>query len=539
MLDIIPTEIFINVINFLSQSDKARLLLVSHRWHRIIRDSVLMDDLVIQQPHIDSIIQMIEDGTIDGTKVKRLDLKNQDYSFLLYHKLHASFPRVWTLVWKQPSWSCFDSSASSPERVECKSNSIELAGFEKCIWHLLENTTFTNLTSIALQLYDKKEDAMASQRIVSAFIKMPSLQKIHLDGFRLHLSQFETLHQCLPKLSKINLSNVVFKSTLGHDLTKIDSTSASAVKSFKVNGDSRVNDEDLTWIDYFSKKYANVYEFEFDCHVPFCDNIQSTSDHFHLCQTMHSKLLSHFTANLTTYIVPNKPMGTEVLMCLAKSKTQLKKLKFEYSIEGSNAFRDLEQIRSVEELEITDCTTATKLPKMENLKKLVMGCDLAKNDGKLFYLDTLMINSHTYHIEIQAPCISLSKVIPSTFTSLQCLILRTHSLDNNIWHYISQHCPLLKEMELYLTSVISPDNTTLFINLPNHSLRRVLLRVKRDCHYYKLMTKSDIRWFELKFGMRIPDRVNEIPDYEYEWLEEQYFASIRCQSISIFDIDTF
>jgi hypothetical protein len=524
MLNIIPTEVFINIFGFLGQSDKARLMLVSQRWYTIIRESTLLSDLVVEQKYVDSVVQMIENGIIDGAKVRRLVLKNQDYAFPLYHKLQASFPKVQTLVWKQPNWSSFDVPALSQEKVICKNSSIEIAGFEKCVHHLLENTTFTSLTSVTLHLYDKKSDTIPIQRTMSAFLKIPSLEKINLHGFSIDISQFESLHKALPKLSKINLSNVVFKSTLGHDLKKTWMT--SSVKSFKVTGNSKMEDDDFTWIDYFSKKYANIVEFEFECYVPFCDDIRSSPNYFKVCQLMHSKLLSQFTANLTAYIVPNKPMGAEAFGHLFQKNNRLRTLKFEYNAEGEHAFSHLDHA-SVKELEITNCPSIM-LPKMESLNTLVMGCDLNKNEGSVFYLDKLLTNCNAHHLEIQALYISIANAYPST--RLKSLTLKAHTLDNSVWRFISQCCPLLKTIELHLTS---PDPSA--IDLPRHSLHRITLRVKRGPRFYKLITNTDIRWFELKFGT---GRVNEIPDCEYEWLEEQYFASIQCQSILHFDIKT-
>ncbi|KAI8890284.1 hypothetical protein K501DRAFT_312098 [Backusella circina FSU 941] len=539
----LPTEILVDIFQYLHLKQKLECMLVCNTWANVLRDGYLFETIELSNAssyqsfndEFVSLVKKAKDGS--GRKCNRLVCINDGTIRIQGATLASSFPSLNFLRWKEHIINTkgdpfiHDVTESDPFQGwrnnletffgECYVENYMLEFLFTGIFHRLET-----LTVFCSDLYGsdlKSRDFY--RRLLTKLDNMPALSTLTIRSDDLSILDLEELHKRAPGLVSLTLTEG-FCTDL-EDISKLEITPAENLKVFKLvefYSDGPVLD---TLLQYVKLKYTQLNEFyhyethhrhNFSMSTPIFSNsiwtdfIPAVGPRLTKCTIALKHKAAEIFNLMEMYMGPVESLNVDVF----RFKRMFKKVM------SKPAFLNLRA------LTLRQLPYDFKMSDFKNLTKLHrLTLDLSRNS-------TMYDNGQLYSITLNSIAKDLPKGVETlTLTYANVIvdqeqvenesslivnlnIYDSHVIDQNTSNYLSQHFPKLKSL------VFQKCKTVDSLELPQHHLSYFVL-VPSDSVGVEEFTPESIRERELELRHMKVTTQGRTLYYKVPVFEAQYF----------------
>jgi hypothetical protein len=563
-MDKLPIEIFIYITSFLNTWQKVECMRVCHFWYRLVRDNNLLERIVIRDYYLHDLLEIVEENEYMGKQLQRLELEDCSVAYSEFGKLPVSFPRLEELVWSK---SIFTTELESKEVQEIDKfkqwrntlRQLTSHGDGHLIHAALHSCHFTKLSSIHVTDYAGAGQNILDSNFITALRNAPALETLWIGSFTLFITQLELLHSNTPNLKNLTFDRVQFDREPRMNEIQERIRPAEKIKSFQIKGDqSRILDDSLFWIEYFSCKYANLEDLILECYIPFCYKLEyvTEADTSAARDRVLLHLLQSLSTRLKSFHIEDIPLSTAALTTLDEKGIKLKSLHLDYlnrplsTKHLINLVFESQQKDSVETLSVYGLhkNISFDFKSMMRLRSLILTFALYVNE-KHILLDDLLEKCppQLESFEIKCRSIGISQVTMLLSRSLQTFGIRKLKLsifgtDNDVLPYIARSCPMLDTLVIHFTPVVcvptsSKKGNVLHVGLPGHHLNYLELMIPRGCAYCRVKLENQSKFYKLERCIKNPMIKKQITmPHDIEELENSQYIIVECKSLLEFAI---
>ncbi|CEP18445.1 hypothetical protein [Parasitella parasitica] len=507
----LPTEILIQIVNYLTPQEKQSGLFICQDWYHVFRyslyHSISIRTICQLELFLQSLIESSANAMPNGYLIKNLFIQRKTVACLekmtqerliiprfLFEQLPDLCPNLEVLDFDPETWKfvCFHSNVSKwthMRRLPKLSNLGANLPFLRDLGQGLESLSIQSSMIV---------DISTQGRLVSILSLAPNICSLEIKGdkestLNLTLSDIETIHQLSLHLIRLEIvGDNIRLVPMEDDQETIKKISGfpTTPQLISLRIDARMTP--VTWLRYVSHKYPRLKYLSMDVHYDTSnpmENFQTEKDLFLdlVRKCRHIEVLELSCPVLTHWLNGSLFELLKANRCIQEIKpipqrcSQIKRdADFSLAINLGRHFLtalEIEQWRMDTKLPLT----VQKLSNFTKLRYLGLKCDSYHEE---YQLDLLLASCPVLEtLSIEWGSLIAPDKKPATNRRrhpLTALRMTFASFSMNVFEYLSASCPYISAISMTKCKQLCiinnvPSQTVVELNLPNHHLDSLVL----------------------------------------------------------------
>ncbi|KAI8882191.1 hypothetical protein K501DRAFT_334208 [Backusella circina FSU 941] len=557
-------QLLVAITTNLSFSDKLTCTKVCREWNSVVRNTILIREVEFSCSQRYRIFtERVKNKVFLGSQVRKLVLNTDDLKWNDFRKIPILFSRLEEFVCTGSGnlefmlYDCNDKEEDKDFHVlqpwSTNLKKLDIFAMRGFIPELFDTLSFNSLTHLRLDFPITGGPSYYYNHTIDALSEMPCLISLDLTTFEIDFKKFERIHANAPNLIQLGLYHFqlsVYDDEDVINLSKIDR--AIHIKSLNLYNWCMLAGPDFFWLDYFVHKYPNLEHLVMDGELGgynFFENMHDNTNSAVEYKLFDIKMLNVLNkCPIKKIRMLKQYMTPAILQKIEANQVRLTGIYMTAQPDSvcalpTKQIMNSPHIHSFEKMIIHHLDSAFwnyTLP-MIRLKKLELICqgesfsslslDLILNQCPVIekihlgsaFITTAASEIHDYGSQQQRTTTVSCK--------LSKLILNNTLVDNQVFSFISQSCPLLKSLQLEdCRSTTDATN----IHLPNHCLHQLSIKRQRGPYYCRVTTASRKGHYAI-FGPPLALVVHDLDEeFSIEKIENSYCFDVNfyCKSLT-------